>query len=88
MVSRGDCINVQVNDSLSRTDLCMRNTPLEIAAGALHLASLMLGVARELPYRDSMCWWDALGVPLAKLENAGHALYSGVLNADAARPDL
>ncbi len=72
----------QVNDSLSRTDLCLRLTPAEVAAGALHLASLLLGVAREMPYSSNMCWWDALGIPLAKLEEAGHALCSGVLGRD------
>ena len=41
----------QVNDSLGGTRLCARHSPGEVAAGALHLASLLLGVARQMPYR-------------------------------------
>ncbi len=78
----------QANDSLSRTDLCLRLAPAEVAAGALHLASLLLGVAREMPYRESTCWWDVLGIPLVKLEEAGHALSTGVLAGNRDQPVL
>jgi hypothetical protein len=39
-----------LNDSLMYTDMCTRTLPWDLAAGALHLASLLLGVAHELPY--------------------------------------
>lgn len=73
---------MQVNDSLSRTDLCLHHTPAEVAAGAFHAASLLLGVARELPYRGQLCWWDALGFSLATLEKVGHALVDALLPQD------
>ncbi len=73
---------MQVNDSLSRTKLCVQHTPAEVAAGALHAASLLLGVARELPYRGQLCWWDALGFSLTTLEKVGHALVDALLQRD------
>jgi hypothetical protein len=59
--------------------------PAEIAAGALHLASLLLGTARELPHKGSLSWWDALGIPLERIEEAGHALCEAVTAKDEGR---
>jgi len=74
---------VQVNDSLSKTDLCLHHTPAEVAAGALHLASLLLGVARQLPYKGQLCWWDALGFSLTTLEKVGHTLMDAACPGEA-----
>jgi hypothetical protein len=74
----------QVNDSLGRTRLCARHSAAEVAAGALHLASLLLGCAREMPYQGGLCWWDALGFSLAAVEAVGHALCDAVAPDEAA----
>lgn len=77
---------VQVNDSLFRTGLSLDHSPAEVAAGALHAASLMLGVARELPYRGQLCWWEALGFSLTTIEKVGHALVDVVVQQHRAEP--
>ena len=69
----------QVNDSLGRTQLCVSHSAAEVAAGALHLASLLLGVARDMPFRGQACWWDALGFSLVTVEEVGHALFDALL---------
>lgn len=63
-----------VNDSLLRTCLCLSREPWEVAAGALHLASLLTGEVHVIPHRGPMCWWDGLGLSLAQVETVGHLL--------------
>ncbi|CAL8464590.1 g4125 [Coccomyxa elongata] len=75
-----------VNDSLFRTGLSLDHSPAEVAAGALHAASLLLGVARELPYKGQLCWWDALGFSLTTVEKVGHALLDAILQQHMALP--
>ena len=65
---------VQVNDSLSGTQLCLSFAPLEVAAGCLHLASVLLGTAQQFPCSKQTRWWDAIGVQLSAIEEVGHAL--------------
>ena len=64
----------QVNDSLAETQLCLRFTPLEVAAGCLHLAATTIGVAQQLPCSKQRGWWEAVGVSLKAIEEVGHAL--------------
>ena len=63
-----------VNDSLRLTGLALTSTPAELAAAALHVSSLLLVCARELPFQGSSSWWDALGLDLTRLEALGAAL--------------
>ncbi|KAK9838164.1 hypothetical protein WJX81_005734 [Elliptochloris bilobata] len=63
-----------VNDSLQRTCLCTRYSAAEVAAGALHLAVLLLGASMELPHSGRLGWWDAVGVPLGTVEAVSHLL--------------
>ncbi len=79
-------IFMQVNDSLFRTGLSLEHSPAEVAAGALHAASLLLGVARELPYKGQLCWWDALGFSLTTVEKVGHALLDAILQQHRVLP--
>ena len=65
---------LQVNDSLAETQLCLQFSPLEVAAGCLHLASTILGIAQELPHSKAIGWWRAVGVELRVLEEVGHAM--------------
>ncbi len=69
----------QVNDSLQRTCLCTRFGAAEVAAGALHLAALLLGASAELPHSSRLGWWDAVGVPLETIEVVSHALCDAVV---------
>ncbi len=76
-----------MNDSLQYTCLCTRFGAAEVAAGALHLAALLLGASADLPYSSRVGWWDALGVPLAAVEAVSHALCDAVAgSAGAAEP--
>ena len=52
--------HAQVNDSLQRTCLCTRYGAAEVAAGALHLAVLLLGASMELPHSSRMGWCGLL----------------------------
>jgi hypothetical protein len=63
-----------VNDSLIRTSMCLSHEPYEVAAGALHLASLITGEVHAIPHLGRTSWWDALGVGLSKVERVGHEL--------------
>lgn len=63
-----------VNDSLCTTQLSLDQSAANVAAGALHLSSLLLGQAWELPFKDNCSWWDALGVHLEKIEAVGAAM--------------
>ena len=63
-----------VNDSLVYTTLCLLTQPEELAAAALHVATLLLGVARQMPHSGSISWWTALGISLSTVENIGHQL--------------
>jgi hypothetical protein len=65
---------VQVNDSLGETQLCLRFSPLEVAAGCLHLASTTLGVAERLPRSKQLGWWGAIGVEQRAIEEVAHCL--------------
>ena len=65
---------VQVNDSLGETQLCLRFSPLEVAAGCLHLASTILGVAERLPHSKQLGWWGAIGVEQRAIEEVAHCL--------------
>lgn len=67
-----------MNDSLQRTCLCTRYSAAEVAAGALHLAALLLNASAELPHNGRLGWWDAVGVPLDTVEAVGHALCDAV----------
>ena len=64
----------QVNDSLAETQLCLRFSPLEVAAGCLHLAATTMGVAQQLPRSKQRGWWEAIGVSLKAIEEVGHTL--------------
>ena len=64
----------QVNDSLAETQLCLRFTALEIAAGFLHLADTTIGVVQQLPSSKQRGWWEAVGVSLKAIEEVGHAM--------------
>lgn len=63
-----------MNDSLAETQLCLRFSPLEVAAGCLHLASTVFGTAEQLPRSKGISWWSAIGVELRAIEQVGHAL--------------
>lgn len=76
-------ILAQVNDSLQRTCLCTRFGAAEVAAGALHLAALLLGASAELPHSSRLGWWDAVGVPLETIEVVSHALCDAVASPAA-----
>ena len=65
---------VQVNDSLGETQPCLRFSPLEVAAGCLHLASTILGVAERLPHSKQLGWWGAIGVEQRAIEEVAHCL--------------
>ena len=65
---------LQVNDSLAETQLCLHFSPLEVAAGCLHLASAILGIAKELPHSRDIGWWRAIGVDLMVIEEIGHSV--------------
>lgn len=65
---------VQVNDSLGETQLCLRFSPLEVAAGCLHLASTLLGVAEKLPHSKQLGWWGAIGVEQRAIEEVALCL--------------
>ena len=75
-----------MNDSLGRTQLCVKYSAAEVAAGALHLASLLLGVARDMPFKGQLCWWDALGFSLITVEDVGHALFDVLLSQRQQQP--
>ena len=63
-----------VNDSLVYTTLCLLTQPEELAAAALHVATLLLGMARQMPHSGSISWWTALGISLSTVETIGHRL--------------
>ena len=63
-----------VNDSLRFTLLSVECSAADLAGGALHLSSLLLGKARELPFEVSSCWWHVLGLQLTRLESIGRNL--------------
>eukprot|EP00884_Botryococcus_braunii_P008655 jgi/Botrbrau1/17791/Bobra.0127s0042.2 len=63
-----------VNDSLLRTKMCLSCQPWEVAAGALHVSSLLTGEVHEIPHSGPVSWWDGLGVSLSRVEAVGHLL--------------
>ena len=63
-----------INDSLRLTCLSTEFSASDLAGGAVHAASLILGLARELPFEGSRSWWDALGLDLDHLEVIGAKL--------------
>lgn len=63
-----------VNDSLIRTNMCLSCQPWEVAAGALHVSSLLTGEVQAIPHLGPLNWWDGLDLSLSRLEDVGHML--------------
>lgn len=72
-----------VNDSLRLTQLAVDESAADIAGAALHISSLLLGQAQELPYKDCSSWWDALGLELEHLEDIGSVLLAVLRQSQA-----
>ena len=64
-----------MNDSLLRTCLCTRHGAAEVAAGALHLAILLLGASMELPHSSRLGWCGTLLAALLKRSRIRHNLH-------------
>ena len=63
-----------LNDSLRTTALSTTCSGPELAGAALHLSSLLLGQARDLPFQASHSWWNALDLQLDRIEEIGAGL--------------
>lgn len=70
-----------LNDSLVYTKLCVSHSAPEVAAGGLHLAYHLTGVASELPQQCGVAWWVALGIDTSQVEDVGAVLLDALATA-------